>query len=239
MKSLRPITKKEKHSVTFWCGCFSGFSTALLIAVVLRIETKKLMEKEQGASYMVNIFPLYSFLGYIVLQMLTYAADIYFWKRYRINYPFIFGLKRGTELSYREVILLGTGLAVLALSCFLGNSYLDLGSKTQNLKTLIGLFPLGLVAIVLILLFCPFNIAYRSTRFFFIKSLFRCLCAPLYRVTLPDFFLADHLTSQIQAIRSLDLYICYYGLGERSQRQSKCHGHGVLASIFFLQSFQV
>ncbi|GMI87406.1 hypothetical protein like AT1G69480 [Hibiscus trionum] len=234
MKSLRPITKKEKHSVTFWCGCFSGFSIALLIAVVLRIETKKLMEKEQGASYMVNIFPLYSFFGYIVLQMLTYAADIYFWKRYQINYPFIFGLKRGTELSYREVILLGTGLAVLALSCFLGNLYLDLGSKTQNLKTLTGLFPLGLVAIVLIILFCPFNIAYRSTRFFFIKSLFRCLCAPLYRVTLPDFFLADHLTSQIQAIRSLDLYICYYGLGERSQRQSKCHGHGVYNALYFV-----
>ncbi|KAK8522877.1 hypothetical protein V6N12_056570 [Hibiscus sabdariffa] len=218
MKSLRPVTKKEKHSETFWCGCFSGFSIALLIAVVLRIETKKLMEKEQGASYM----------------MLTYAADIYFWKRCRINYSFIFGLKRGTELSYREVILLGTGLAVLALSCFLGNLYLDLGSKTQNLKTLTGLFPLGLVAIVLIILFCPFNIAYRSTRFFFIKSLFRCLCAPLYRVTLPDFFLADHLTSQIQAIRSLDLYICYYGLGERSQRQSKCHGHGVYNALYFV-----
>ncbi|KAK8567313.1 hypothetical protein V6N12_005909 [Hibiscus sabdariffa] len=218
MTSLRPVTKKEKHSVTFWCGCFSGFSIALLIAVILRIETKKLMEKEQGTSYM----------------MLTYAADIYFWKRFRINYSFIFGLKRGTELSYREVILLGTGLAVLALSCFLGNLYLDLGSKTQNLKTLTGLFPLGLVAIVLVILFCPFNIAYRSTRFFFIKSLFRCLCAPLYRVTLPDFFLADHLTSQIQAIRSLDLYICYYGLGERSQRQSKCHGHGVYNALYFV-----
>ncbi|XP_039023733.1 phosphate transporter PHO1 homolog 10 [Hibiscus syriacus] len=234
MKSLRPVTKKEKHSVTFWCGCFSGFSIALLIAVILRIESKKLMEKEQGASYMVNIFPLYSFFGYIVLQMLTYAADIYFWKRCRINYPFIFGFKSGTQLSYREVILLGTGLAVLALSCFLGNLYLDLGSKTQNLKTLTGLFPLGLVAIVLIILFCPFNIAYRSTRFFFIKSLFRCLCAPLYRVTLPDFFLADHLTSQIQAIRSLDLYICYYGLGERSQRQSKCHGHGVYNALYIV-----
>ncbi|KAK8508101.1 hypothetical protein V6N13_055554 [Hibiscus sabdariffa] len=206
MKSLRPKTKKEKHSVTFWCGCFSGFSIALLIAVTLRIETKKLMEKEQ---------------------------DLYFWKRFRINYTFIFGFKPGTELSYQEVILLGTGLAVLALSCFLGNLYLDLGSKTPKFTTLTGLFPLGLVAIVLIILFCPFDIAYRSTRFFFIKSLFRFLCAPLYRVTLPDFFLADHLTSQIQAIRSLDLYICYYGL-ERSQRQSKCHSHGVYNALYFI-----
>ncbi|PPD92774.1 hypothetical protein GOBAR_DD10286 [Gossypium barbadense] len=191
MKSLRPKTKKEKHSVTFWSGCFSGFSAALLIAVALRIETKKLMEKE-GASY-----------------------------------------TPGTELSYREVFLLGTGLAVLSLSCFLGNLYLDLGSTTQRYKTLTGLFPLGLVAIVMIILFCPFNIIYRSTRFFFIKSLFRCLCAPLYKVTLPDFFLADHVTSQVTAIRSLDLYICYYGLGERSQRESKCHGHGIYNVLYF------
>ncbi|KAA3488157.1 phosphate transporter PHO1-like protein 10 isoform X2 [Gossypium australe] len=205
MKSLRPKTKKEKHSVTFWSGCFSGFSAALLIAVALRIETKKLMEKE----------------------------DIYFWRRFKINYPFIFGFKPGTELSYREVFLLGTGLAVLSLSCFLGNLYLDLGSTTQKYKTLTGLFPLGLVAIFLIILFCPFNIIYRSTRFFFIKSLFRCLCAPLYKVTLPDFFLADHVTSQVTAIRSLDLYICYYGLGERSQRESKCHGHSIYNVLYF------
>ncbi|TYI46192.1 hypothetical protein E1A91_D13G089500v1 [Gossypium mustelinum] len=232
MKSLRPKTKKEKHSVTFWSGCFSGFSAALLIAVALRVETKKLMEKE-GASYTVNIFPLYSIFAYIVLHLLIYAADIYFWRRFKINYPFIFGFKPGTELSYREVFLLGTGLAVLSLSCFLGNLYLDLGSTTQRYKTLTGLFPLGLVAIVMIILFCPFNIIYRSTRFFFIKSLFRCLCAPLYKVTLPDFFLADHVTSQVTAIRSLDLYICYYGLGERSQRESKCHGHGIYNVLYF------
>ncbi|OMO93265.1 hypothetical protein CCACVL1_06554 [Corchorus capsularis] len=232
MKSLRPKVRKEKHSVTFYSGFFFGFAIALLIAVVLRIETKNVMDKE-GASYMVNIFPLYSFFAYIVLHMLMYSADIYFWRRYRINYAFIFGFKQGTELGYREVFLLSTGLAVLVLACFLGNLHLDLASKSQNLKTLTGLFPLALVAIVLVILFCPIDIIYRSTRFFFIKSLFHCLCAPLYKVTLPDFFLADNITSQIQAIRSLDLYICYYGLGELSRRESKCHGHGAYNVLYF------
>ncbi|KAL4319954.1 hypothetical protein GQ457_18G024900 [Hibiscus cannabinus] len=191
MKSLRPKTKKEKHSVTFWCGCFSGFSIALLIAVTLRIETKKLMEKEQGASYIVNIFPLYRQIKNFFLLNIGF-----FW----IYCPAFAHICCRLILleTYQEVILLGTGLAVLALSCFLGNLYLDLGSKTPKFTTLTGLFPLGLVA-----------------------------------VTLPDFFLADHLTSQIQAIRSLDLYICYYGL-ERSQRQSKCHSHGVYNALYFI-----
>ncbi|KAI6686405.1 hypothetical protein NL676_032318 [Syzygium grande] len=172
MKSLRPKPKKERHKVTFLSGFFSGCSAALVIAVVLRIETKNLMDREEGARYMENIFPLYSFFGYVILHMLTYAANIYFWRRYRINYPFIFGFKQGTELGYREVFLVSTGLAVLALGSFL--------------------------------------------------------------VTLPDFFLADHLTSQVQAIRSLELYICYYGLGEYSQRRNRCHSHGVYNVFYFI-----
>ncbi|TXG56543.1 hypothetical protein EZV62_017856 [Acer yangbiense] len=232
MKLLRPKAKREKHSVTFLSGFFSGCFIALLVAVVLRIEARNLMDKKEGALYMVNIFPLYSLFAYVVLHMLMYAADIYFWRRYRVNYPFIFGFKQGTELGYREVFLLSTGLAVLALTSFLANLQLDMGSRAQHYKKLTQLIPLCSIIIVIVIVFCPFDIIYRTCRFFFIKSVFRCVCAPLYKVTLLDFFLADNLTSQVQAIRSIDLYICYYGLGEYSQRQEKCHSHGVYNTLY-------
>ncbi|KAH9709645.1 phosphate transporter PHO1 [Citrus sinensis] len=172
MKSLRPKGKKERHGVTFLSGFFSGCSIALLIAVVLRIEARDLMDKKE---------------------------DIYFWRRYRVNYPFILGFKQGTVLSYREVFLLSTGLAVLALSSFLANLHLDMGSRTEHYRKLTELVPL-------------FSIT----------------------VTLPDFLLADNITSQVQAIRSIELYICYYGLGESSQRQSKCHTHGIYNAFYFI-----
>lgn len=88
-----------------------------------------------------------SFFGYIILHMLMYAANIYFWRRYRVNYPFIFGFKQGTELGYRDVFLLSTGLAVLALACFLANLQIDLISKSRNLKTVTELVPSVLVAV--------------------------------------------------------------------------------------------
>ncbi|KAH6786486.1 EXS family protein [Perilla frutescens var. hirtella] len=47
-----------------------------------------------------------------------------------------------------------------------------------------------------------------------------CLCAPLYKVTLPDFFLADQLTSQVQAFRSLVFYVYYYLLGDFTTRSN-------------------
>ncbi|XP_023878502.2 phosphate transporter PHO1 homolog 10 [Quercus suber] len=234
MKLLRPKAKRERHRVTFFSGFFLGCSIALLVAIVLRIEAHNLMDKEEGTQYMENIFPLYTLFAYIVLHMLMYAANIYFWRRYRVNYPFIFGFKRGTELGYREVFLLGTGLAVLASAGFLANLQLDMDSSTRDYKTITELVPLVLVIFVLLVTFCPLNILYRSSRFFFIKCIFRCICAPLYPVTLPDFFLADQLTSQVPAFRSFELYICYYSLGEYSRRQSKCLSHGVYNTFYFI-----
>jgi len=40
-------------------GFFSGCSIALVIAVVFKIESRKIMEKNYGTEYMANIIPLY------------------------------------------------------------------------------------------------------------------------------------------------------------------------------------
>lgn len=79
--------------------------------------------------------------------MLTYAANIYFWRRYKVNYSFIFGFKQGTDLGYWEVFLLSSGLAVLSLASFMVNLYLDLGTRPQHYKTFTQLVPLGLVLV--------------------------------------------------------------------------------------------
>ncbi|KAL2532060.1 Phosphate transporter PHO19 [Abeliophyllum distichum] len=169
-----------------------------------------------------NIFPLYSLFGFIVLHMLMYGGNTYLWRHFRVNYPFIFGFKQGTELGYREVFLLASGISVLALAAVLSNLDMEMDPRTKSFETLTELVPLGLVSVLLFITFCPFNFIYRSSRFFLIRCAWHCLCAPLYKVTLPDFFLADQLTSQVQAVRSLQFYICYYGWGDFKKRSNKC-----------------
>lgn len=66
---------------------------------------------------------------------------------YRVNYPFIFGFKQGTELGYREVFLLNFGLAVLALAGVLANLDMDMDPKTLDYKAITELIPLGLVLV--------------------------------------------------------------------------------------------
>ncbi|XP_010258281.1 PREDICTED: phosphate transporter PHO1 homolog 3-like [Nelumbo nucifera] len=221
MNILRPKAKPERHRVTFSVGYLSGCVTALIVAIAIIIRLRHIIEKKEGTQYMDNMFPLYSLFGFIFLHMVMYAGNIHFWTRYRVNYSFIFGLKQGTELGYREVLLLAFGLAVLALGTVISNLDMEMDQETKDYGNS-ELLPLGLVILLLVIAFCPFNIIYRSSRFFLLRCAFHCLCAPLYKVTLPDFFLADQLTSQVQAIRSLQFYLCYYIWGDYKHRRNAC-----------------
>ncbi|XP_010258279.1 PREDICTED: phosphate transporter PHO1 homolog 3-like isoform X2 [Nelumbo nucifera] len=230
---LKPKAKAERHRITFLIGLFTGCTIALIVALVVIIHLKKLITLQGSAVYMDSMFPLYSLFGYIVLHMLVFGADIYFWRRYRVNYGFIFGFKQGTELGFREVFLLGSSLAVLALATVISNLDMEVDRKTKTFGPS-ELLPVGLLILLLVILFCPFNIIYRSNRFFLLQCAFHCLCVPLYKVTLSDFFLADQLTSQVQAIRSLELYICYYGWGNYEKRKHKCNVSGVYNTFYFI-----
>ncbi|KAI3520858.1 hypothetical protein L1887_10310 [Cichorium endivia] len=234
MRDMRPRAKRDKHRITFFIGCFFGCSIALAAAVYLTIHFRELLNSEGRDQYMTNIFPLYSLFAYIVLHLLMFAGNIYFWKRFRVNYAFIFGFKPTTELGYKEILLLTSALSVLTLSAVLSNLEMEMDERTQSFKALTELVPLGLVIVVLAITFCPFNIIYRTNRFFLIACLWRCVCAPLYSINFPDFFLADQLTSQVQLLRILEFYVCYYGFGDFKRRSNTCSQSGVYQTLFIL-----
>ncbi|XWS40906.1 hypothetical protein CRYUN_Cryun17cG0036300 [Craigia yunnanensis] len=60
-----------------------------------------------------------------------------------------------------------------------------------------------------------------------------CLCTSLQGHPPGDFFLADQLTSQVQAFRSLEFYICYFGWGNFRLRLNKCEGSEVY-KVFYI-----
>ncbi|KAE8678375.1 Phosphate transporter PHO1-like protein 5 [Hibiscus syriacus] len=234
MSILRPKAKRERHRTTFSTGFFAGCAASLFLALIMIIRTRKIMDSEGRTKYMDTMFPLYSLFGFIVLHMLVYAINIFYWRKYRVNYAFIFGFKPGTELGYKQVLLLSFGLGALALASVLSNLDMEMDPKTQDYQAFTELLPLMLVVCLFIILFLPFNILYRSSRFFLLTCLFHCICAPLYKVTLPDFFLADQLTSQVQAIRSLEFYICYYGWGDFKHRETTCKENSVYKTFSFI-----
>ncbi|XP_047172696.1 phosphate transporter PHO1 homolog 9-like [Vigna umbellata] len=234
MNTLRPTTKKERQRITFLLGLFTGCSIALIVALIVLIHARNILYSEGRTKYMDNIFPLYSLFGYLVLHMIMYSANVYFWRRYKINYSFIFGFKEGTELGYREVFLVSSGLAVLSLAAVLSNLDMEMDQRTKSFSAFTELVPLGLVIVLLLITFCPFNIIYKSSRFFLIRCAFHCICAPLYKVNLPENFLADQLTSQVQAYRSLEFYVCYYFWGNFKTRSNKCLQSDVYKAFYLI-----
>ncbi|KAG7033183.1 Phosphate transporter PHO1-like 9, partial [Cucurbita argyrosperma subsp. argyrosperma] len=234
MDILRRKIRRERHGITFFSGFFFGCALALIVAIVLVIHLRDIFESEGRNQYMNNIFPLYSFFGFIILHLMIYSANIYFWRRYRVNYTFMFGLKQGTELGHREVFFLSSGLAVLTLACVLSHLDMEIDPETKSYEALTESIPLALLTAVLLIIFCPFNIIFRSSRFFLIRSAFRLVCAPFYKVTMEDFFLADQLTSQVQAFRSLEFYICYYGWGDFIRRTNSCSQSKIFEAFYFV-----
>ncbi|GMJ11643.1 PHO1 homolog 3 [Hibiscus trionum] len=234
MNKLRPKSKKERHRTSFGTGFFAGCAAALILALVLIIHARDILDKEGRAQYMESMFPLYSLFGFMVLHMLMHAGNIYFWRKYRVNYSFIFGFKQGTELGFREVLLLSFGLGTLALISVVSNLDMEMDPETGDYKALTELLPLSLLLLVVIVLLCPFNILYRSSRFVLLGTLFRCICAPLYMVRFQDFYLADQFTSEVQAFRSLEYYICHYGWGDFKLRQNTCKSNDIFNTFYFI-----
>ncbi|KZV43407.1 hypothetical protein F511_21999 [Dorcoceras hygrometricum] len=227
VKLLKTRSKIERHRTTFLLGILTGCSVALLVSIIVVIHARGLIRHEGGEQYMNNIFPLYSLFGFIFLHMFMYGINTYLWRLFRVNYPSIFGFKSGTELGFREIFLLASALSVLTLVAVLSNLDMEMDPRTKRFQTITELVPAGLVMetnfqVLLLLSLCPFNIVYRSSRLFLIRCIWRCLFAPLYKVTFSDNFLADQLTSQVQAFRSLQFYICYYGWGDFKRRSNRC-----------------
>ncbi|KAI3908390.1 hypothetical protein MKW92_036945 [Papaver armeniacum] len=218
ISALKPKARPERHRTTFCLGFFSGCSVALAVGIGVIIHARNIFNHDRRGQYMENMFPLYSLFGFIVLHLIMYSANVFFWRRYRVNHPFIFGFKPGTDLGYRQVFLVGAGLAVLALAGVLSNLDMDLDPRTKSFQALTELVPLGLVTVLLLITFCPFNIMYRSSRFFILRCLLHCVLAPLYKV---------------QALRCLEFYICYYVGGDFRQRKNSCNKSQIF-QIFYL-----
>lgn len=79
--------------------------------------------------------------------MLMYAGNVFFWKRYRVNFLFIFGFKQGRELGYREVLLLSSGLSLILLAAVISHLDMDIDQRTKSFRTLTELIPLGLLIV--------------------------------------------------------------------------------------------
>ncbi|KAG8482567.1 hypothetical protein CXB51_024100 [Gossypium anomalum] len=214
LKTLRPQAKKERHRITFLYG--------------KEFVTFKSPFSRANCLYCCRVSSLF---GYIVLHMLMYAGNVFFWKRYRVNFSFIFGFKQGTELGYREVLLLSSGLSLLALAGVISHLDMEMDPRTKSFRTLTELIPLFLLIVTLPDFFLADQLT-SQVRYLGQPILLRLF---IFLDTLVQYIVVTSTCFiQVQAFRSLEFYICYYGWGNFEERSNTCEESEVYKVLYIV-----
>ncbi|KAH0875025.1 hypothetical protein HID58_072387, partial [Brassica napus] len=215
MKYLKPHHRKESHSVTFFIGLFTGCFVALLAGYIIVAHlTGMYRTHSENTFYMETAYPVlrrvvYMF-GLLFLHLFLYGCNIFMWRKARINYSFIFELGSKNELKFRDVFLICTAsMSVIAGVMFIHLLLLAKGYSFGQVQVIPGL----LLLVFFLIMICPLNIFYKSSRYRLISVTRNIVFSPLYKVVMLDFFMADQLCSQVTMLRNLEYIACYYITG--------------------------
>ncbi|KAI3467160.1 hypothetical protein Pfo_023823 [Paulownia fortunei] len=210
MKYLKPTQRKESHSVTFFIGLFTGCFLALFIGYVIMAHITGMYRTKSDAMYMETVYPVLSMFSLLFLHFFLYGCNIVMWRKTRINYSFIFELSPTKELKYSDVFLIcTTSMAAVVGILFVHLSLVAKGYSYAQVQAIPGLLLLGFILVLV----CPFNIIYKSSRYRFLSVIRNIILSPLYKVVMLDFFMADQLCSQVPMLRDLEYVACYYITG--------------------------
>ncbi|XP_030548274.1 phosphate transporter PHO1 homolog 1-like [Rhodamnia argentea] len=210
LKYLKPLPRTESHGISFLVGLFTGCLIALFTGYVIMAQVTGIYRTQGDRVYMETVYPVLSMFSLFFLHFFLYGCNIFAWRKARINYSFIFELNPTEELKYRDVFLIcATSMAVVVGVMFAHLSLLTKGSSYEQAQSIPGLLLLSFV----LLLVCPCNIFYQSSRYRLLRVIRNIILSPLYKVVMLDFFMADQLCSQIPMLRNLEYLTCYYITG--------------------------
>ncbi|CAF2051675.1 unnamed protein product [Rotaria magnacalcarata] len=205
MKRLRvpPLEEKQSPVVTFRVGIFVGMLCLLLPAVIVLGTHLHDSQSTKPLAWRQALF-LYRSTFLVVLHIVLVGINVYGWSSSGVNHVLIFEIDPRNHLTYQQFLEIGTFLFVLWFLSFTGfilSSYYDFHPFVQ---------PLGFVTLILLFLFNPTPTLYHQARFWFLKTLYRVICAPFYRVGFADFWLGDQLTSLELIFFDIEYFFCFY-----------------------------
>ncbi|KAK1302901.1 Phosphate transporter PHO1-3 [Acorus calamus] len=220
MKYLKPNQRKDSHAVTFFIGLFTGCFVALFVGYCIMAHIAGMYTRNSDIVYMETVYPVLSMFSLLFLHLFLYGCNIFMWRKARINYSFIFEFRPTKELKYRDVFLICAASMTAVVGVMFGHlSLVARGYSSAQVHAVPGLLLLAF----LVLLICPFDVLYRSSRHHFLRIIRNIILSPLYKVVMVDFFMADQLCSQVPMLRSLEFVTCYYITGSyRNQDYGYC-----------------
>ncbi|CAN6239095.1 unnamed protein product [Urochloa humidicola] len=208
MKYLKPQQPRNTHMITFLVGLFTGTFVSLFIIYSVLAHVAGIFSSTGSPAYMDIVYHVFSMFALISLHVFLYGCNLFMWKSTRINHNFIFDFSSSTALTHRDAFLMSASIMCTVVFSLVINLFLRNAGATYT-----DALPGALLLLSTGVLFCPFNILYRSTRYCFMRVMRNIIFSPFYKVLMADFFMADQLTSQIPLLRHMEFAACYFMAG--------------------------
>ncbi|XP_047983228.1 SPX and EXS domain-containing protein 5-like [Salvia hispanica] len=152
--------------------------------------------------FLYEAFLYYNPLLLVTMMVWLWGINLWVFAQSNIGYVKIFDLDQ-SHLTHREIWKCATWMTIIVPTSM--TAYLYLYSHGEVL--LAASQPVLLYAAILTTLIFPFDIFCLSSRFFFLRTVWRILF-PLQAITFADFFLADIFTSMSKVFSDLERSVC-------------------------------
>ncbi|KAL0960089.1 hypothetical protein HGRIS_011733 [Hohenbuehelia grisea] len=189
---------KSHHFSTFRSGMLLGLAVPAFVSGLYQSFQSSTRVELPGWDALLFI---YGILFIPTIFSLLVGVNLLVWSLSRINYVFIFELDVRTKLDHREYF--ETPAILLATLCYaFWLSFSRIGPST--------LWPLIWLAFAAIVLFEPLPILFRSSRFWFLRSVGKLLVPGMRRVEFTDFWMGDQFCSLVWTLSNLYTFACVY-----------------------------
>lgn len=218
------ITAEEQHRVNL---IRLGFVMGAVAIVALQVAWLLAFEFPSNVWHARLAATVFRVTGAVGFTLFGAAVNVYYFRKYKINYANIFEISTKERLHhYQYFELSGYALAMTVMPLFMYTratiEEADLvanGGDPGNSFWPLFWFSLS-PCLIAGWLFLPLKVLFWSTRAFFLRSLFRIVVSPLVRVRFVDFYLADQLTSVGNFFTQVRLAACL--TSDPSAKLSSC-----------------
>ncbi|XP_042489866.1 SPX and EXS domain-containing protein 5-like isoform X2 [Macadamia integrifolia] len=152
--------------------------------------------------FLYEAFLYYNPLLLVTMMVWLWGVNLWVFAQSTINYAKIFDLSQD-YLTHREIWKCATWMTIIVPTSM--TAYLYLYSHGE--VSLAASQPVLLYASVIMIFVFPFEIIYLSSRYYFLRTLWRIIL-PVQVITFSDFFVADILTSMAKVLSDLERSVC-------------------------------
>ncbi|XP_024527676.1 SPX and EXS domain-containing protein 3 [Selaginella moellendorffii] len=193
-----------------------------IVCVKIAKDSIEKMDTTLRGSFFYEAFLYYNPLVMVAMMVWLWGVNLWAFLHYRVNYSKIFDLDQN-HLTHKHIWKVASWMTIVISTSMTTYLYLYSNGEANYAASQPAILYIGL-PLVLIL---PFDVLYRSSRFFFLGTLLR-LSLPLQPITFADFFVADVLTSMSKVLSDIERSLCrMYHRQAAFEAEELCGSHSI------------